>query len=286
MLSLLIFLVYPSVLATTTQVSRDNVVFIVELTRHGARTPEHTFKKIKWVDDLGLGKLTDTGTRMSYYLGLNTKYRYPEFFSNPLKDNEYKIKSTTVGRTIKSAIAHTIGMTEVFRPTENLLFKNDDIRLRLPQMIQGGLFNFDSIDFESPLPFGFKPFPVYPTSLEKPTVETYLCTGWKKSQKHVFQSTSEILERSEFFNNLYQWVLSKYNLTKDWKSTTSKFLRIYELADFAIMDYLNNPNPLIDPNDPLFKYLEDVIYLHNFQSYNETIPRKVYVTPGLYEISS
>ena len=276
-------------LANSAKVSKDNVVMMVEMIRHGARAPIKFIKREKWIDAIGTGELSDTGKRMEYYLGLNTKYRYPNFFSKPLKYNEYWLRSTPFNRTLMSGMSHTLGMIQKFVPNETLQFSNDDIRLLPPQMKNGALFNISDIKFRTPLPYGFQPFPLYTDFPKDEYLLMKYCKGVNKARVESYAEISAKLDKSKFFGDLYQWTLGKYGLSDkkfDPKTSdgNSSFIKMIYLSDFAIMDYLNNPNPTIKNTDPKYGYLQDVQSLQIFQRYGQTESMKSIVTPPLTQI--
>ena len=287
---ILILLVTSTAICSSTKASKDNVVMMVEMIRHGARAPLVRVKDEQWITNTGNGELSETGKRMEYYLGLNTKHRYPKFFSKPLKHNEYWLRSTQLNRTLMSAVSHSLGLTERFIQNITLEFPNDDIRLLPPQMRTGALFNISEFaDFSTPLPFGFRPFPVY---TEFP-VDEYLrmngCKGLLRDTVESFAATSVLLEKTKFFPELYQWVLAKYGLSNETfnpktANGDNEFVKAQYLADFAIMDNLNNPSPTIEPSDPKYGYLEDIYALSLFQRFNRTKAMKSMVTPPLTQI--
>ena len=285
----LLFAIYQIV--QPTKVSKDNVVMMVEMIRHGARAPLVKIKKEKWITDTGYGELADTGKRMEYYLGLNTKYRYPNFFSKPLKYSEYWLRSTYYNRTLMSGISHHIGMTEKFIPNETLQFANDDVRLLPPQMKNGALFNISDITFRTPLPHGFQPFPIYTDFPKDEYLLMDYCKGVNDARIESYAEISALLDKTEFFPKMFESALAKYGLTnKTFHPKTSdgdnSFVKAIYLADFAMMDIWNNPNPTIEKSDPTFGYLQDVHSLETIQMYNQTAALKSIVTPTLTQIQT
>ena len=286
---ILLILLVISQISDSAKVSKDNVVLMVELIRHGARAPIVNVKKEKWIEATGNGELSETGKRMEFYLGLNTRFRYPNFFSKPLKYNEFWLRSTNYNRTIMSGISHTIGMTQRFVKNETLQFPNDDIRLLPPQMKNGALFNISNIQFTTPLPYGFQPFPIYTDFPDDEYLRMNECKGLKTDRVASFAATSVLLEKTKFFPGLFKWVLGKYGLTNQTFNPktpdgNNSFVKANLLADFAIMDFLNNPKPTIESNDPNYGYLQDLQALQLLQRYNKTVAMKTIVTPTLTQI--
>lgn len=93
--------------------STDNLYFIFEHFRHGARSPcEGTF--INHKDELGgkwenSGSLTNIGIKQQFLLGKKMRKHYKDYISKEYNSNEIKIYSTNYNRTIMSAQAQLMG---------------------------------------------------------------------------------------------------------------------------------------------------------------------------------
>lgn len=89
------------------KVSTDNVVFMVEMARHGYRAPLSALVERPWITETGPGELTRVGERQRYNLGRQTRARYPKFFNTPrFKPDEWWVRSTFFNRTIMSGVSH------------------------------------------------------------------------------------------------------------------------------------------------------------------------------------
>ena len=93
--------------------SSDNLFFIFEHFRHGARTTCEG-KIINNTDILGgewedIGSLTKIGKNQLYNLGSRNKLRYKNFINNEYDPKEIKIFSTNYRRTIESAQSQLLG---------------------------------------------------------------------------------------------------------------------------------------------------------------------------------
>jgi hypothetical protein len=95
--------------------STDDVVLLIEMTRHGSRAPQEPLgPKADWVKQFGKGELTHTGMKQRFYLGQQIKAKYPGLFNQTMKPDEYFIYSTNVNRTIASAVSHFYGLQNQF----------------------------------------------------------------------------------------------------------------------------------------------------------------------------
>ena len=109
--------------------STDNLYFIFEHFRHGARSPcEGTFinKKDelggKWEE--GYGALTNVGIKQQFLLGKKNRWHYKNYISEEYNPNEITVYSSNYDRTIMSAQAQLIGFYNNL-PFNNSLKFND-----------------------------------------------------------------------------------------------------------------------------------------------------------------
>lgn len=83
------------------------VVYVSELMRHGARTPNSNILKMQ--EKTSDGQLTANGQRMAYLLGSQIRSSYSALFSD-IKYNEFEVYSSTKQRCIQSAYSHLAGV--------------------------------------------------------------------------------------------------------------------------------------------------------------------------------
>ena len=282
-----------------------DVIMLVELIRHGARAPLAPISQPDWVKKTGLGELTPVGQRQHYNLGKLTRLRYPSLFSKKLKYNEYNIISTDYNRTVESAISNFIGISEPFREVEDLPFKNGDERLNPPQKI-----NFDAAaetKFRSPLPGGFVPFPVHMRINGTDTL-------FKLNNKKVCPSNSKLVEYSEEKVDKYLsaspvvksivkkaekifGIKKKEKTQNDGKGEKKRvkkhdddmdgesfYRRCVHIADFIVMDNLNNPNPKISETDPDYVNYRRCYWTWITSSFNNTLAARIMASPMLEKV--
>ena len=109
--------------------STDNLYFVFEHFRHGARSPcEGTF--INKMDELGgkwenYGSLTNIGIKQQFLLGKLNRKHYDNFISKEYNPIEIKVYSTNYNRTIMSAQAQLLGFYNNF--PDKINYKFDDI---------------------------------------------------------------------------------------------------------------------------------------------------------------
>ena len=92
--------------------THNSLRFLIEMTRHGARSPLYdNFTTSQW--DCPPGHLTPTGKREHYLLGREMRQRYmidQNFLSKIYKEEEIKVYSTPYPRTIQSAESQLLGL--------------------------------------------------------------------------------------------------------------------------------------------------------------------------------
>lgn len=252
---------------TATQSQKVTPVLLIELNRHGARAPITRLTgviKSTWIEKTGKGELSPVGQRQRYYLGKNMFYKYPEIFKKGLNNSEFYIRSTDYNRTIMSAFSQVFGLRNGSSEFTDkaLIFGNDDPRIKPPQDL---LFDTASIDFDTPLIKGFRPFPIH-SEIEIADLllgaDSTPCPKNLKAQTD-FQTKmgKELLEKSKSMKQAIEDAIKIYGIeeaTKDWNRD---FHLCYQFGDFVIQDYWNNPNPTVKPDSDLYKKLANCYFL-------------------------
>lgn len=131
----------------------SRTVFLIEVFRHGARTPlltsEETNSDFK---RLGPGQLTLVGLKQHFLLGSQIRKAYRDFIPERYSTESHKLFATSVDRTNFSLLAHMTGMY----PWP----KNEKLESLQSEISRPPLENFKEFqtDFNSPLPHGLTPF--------------------------------------------------------------------------------------------------------------------------------
>ena len=108
-ISIICSLMLISFLASASQ----NLKFVFLVTRHGARTPVHYLKPLKYNWNMPPGQLTPRGMREEYNLGLKLRKRYVDqlkFLSHDYKDKSIYAYTGNGNRTIESALCLLMGL--------------------------------------------------------------------------------------------------------------------------------------------------------------------------------
>lgn len=262
--------------------SKDNVVLLIELARHGARAPLSNLKGAQWIDDIGPGELTPVGQRQRFYLGMNTRLRYPSIFNKKLKNSEYYVRSTNTNRTVESAFSHLTSLLESYN-AEDLPFGNKAEQLLPPQEIK---FNLDEITFNTPLNEKFEAFPIHSALDNDYLLKIYLqgtCPKLSSKIDDTLSNYADSLTKSDIFNNFLTSVYQKLNI--DEKSIKGDiFKKCFIISDYVIMDYQNSKTPILDKNDEMFIMLERCYSAYIVGQWGDDLTTKVTNSPLLREI--
>jgi hypothetical protein len=222
----------------------DEIRFVFEMFRHGARAPwnslDQTGRDLFNETWSGAGELSEVGMRQHYLLGYRNRVRYGNFLSKSYDPKEIYVVSTDVNRTIMSAASHLQGLYSpgtgpVLNPSQN---KNTS----LPPV---GDFNFTeelNILGSSSLPYQMQVFPIHLFDKKAGNAQLYESSVCPAVSKYVEKnksknSTKELLVR---FNDTYgAQMKAALNVTE---STLLDYWFIYKIVDTFICDYTEGKN--------------------------------------------
>ena len=278
--------------------SKDNIVFLVEMARHGARAPLNKFYPTAWTNQTETGELTPVGERQKYALGLNTRLRYKTFFtgkngSKDFRPEQYWVRSTALNRTLMSAFSNIFSLLDKDKKGAlEVPFNNKtDSRMDPPEPLV--IDKAKQVNFTSPLPFNLQAYPVHTVVNANDDffalIET-VCMRANRMYKDSVTDLGRYLAQSEKFVNFVKKVKKIYGLPADWNSDQTELMACQKLADFAIQDHMNNPSPLIDPKNGseedkrLYGLLRKCYYAELFQSMNNTLINQIAITPQSEQI--
>lgn len=140
----------------------DKLLFVFEVTRHGARYGLHRdyFNETKW--PWKEGELTDVGKRQQYLLGAEMRNRY--MVKNPLLDatqyrkEEVLVRATDINRTIESAMSQL----RALYPTGKSLEVNQTSKALPTIKVDPSVITAANADLQrASLPGNYNPVPVH-----------------------------------------------------------------------------------------------------------------------------
>lgn len=241
-------------LITAPVLSSEEVKLVVELTRHGSRTPVVINSKEDWTKGMEKGDMTPLGHRQHFLLGREMAKQYPTIFTGrKLMGDEYYVRSSHFQRTYTSAVSHLMGLWNHFESYE-LEFPNGDDRIESPAVT----YNTRDKDFRTPLENGLIVSPIHTETQDEDDMLfligskqcPYGVNNSSKIRKDFAASVSELDSLVTLTNS----VAETYGITKP-ASLSNMFDFCSDIADFASQDVLNNPYPKISPTDERYKKL-------------------------------
>ena len=116
----------------TITISNAELELVIEIFRHGARSPVRSNPKyhfgVQW--DIGAGQLTPQGERQHYLLGVKRRKQYVEdelFLPRSYEPETIYAESTDYNRTQMSAYSHLLGLYPIeFRKSFNFQDENQN----------------------------------------------------------------------------------------------------------------------------------------------------------------
>jgi len=263
---------------SSTFAAEDGPDMVVEIFRHGIRTPESGQFDNSW-DKLGYGELTDAGMRQQYVLGVAMKELYKKLLL-PYSPAKIYVQSTQENRTIMSALSQLYGIYYKEGPE---LGKDYPHELAVPP------YNSEEVkkvldtlkDEDAAIPNRYYPLPVHSLLKKGDTLlQSYL--NCPKADEYYFkQKEDETVKKA--FADLSQTV---ENL-KQLGITVNNFEDLDHLGDAVIANKANQvklPGGL-SPDSQDFK---DIVYwAHWYEIYpslNMPLQRQLFSGPLLNNI--
>ena len=238
-LILFIFFIY----ATS---GEQSLRFILELCRHGARSPILPNNISNWTS---YGDLTPTGIRQHYLLGSQLRERYSDFLPKTYKNSEIYVRSTLTNRTIMSAYAQLLGLFP--------LGSGPDVDADFPKEFFFPPYFDSNISISqlgiSALPENYQPIPVHTINKN----EEYLLSSYKS---YVCPYSSALMNRqlqSDIMGEFNQSMKNVINelIEKKLLNSGANIFDANALYDSLItMIYENRPIPIAN-NSQLFQDL-------------------------------
>ena len=237
----------------------DNLYFILENFRHGARSP--CMRPLKdGKDSLGapwpdVGGLTNLGRKQHFLLGKKNRERYNGFIKEKLDNNEIILYSTNVGRTKLSAQSHLLGF---FNQDSYMNFTNLEKTqkkqhfLNLSKVIPP----IHLLEKTKSLNGSFEYKKTFHDFFNCPAMHKNYLLNLKEKKLKVFN----LLKK--FNGEYYNIIKEEYNLTM-----TKTFMGLYDFCDTLISDYYDKENiRILDKFEKhgkkielVAKYCEDVV---------------------------
>lgn len=227
-------------------ISYCEIIFVFELSRHGARAPKLINAQdqgefidkygVEWKTNMGI---TPIGMRMQYLLGVRNRYKYSSLLSSIYDPKELLIFSSQLNRHIMSAQSQLQGM---FPPQTGATLSKEELpHARPPNPLTQEVENEIAQLGDDALPEKVQIIPIHNYNSSELTLlksEISTCPPLEKIKKE--------LRKQSLFTDYYNKVNNTYGkqLQKYFKMSNRDFLYDYDnmfyLADTFISDYVNN----------------------------------------------
>ena len=264
------------IIITELYITNEEIVFVFEHFRHGARSSVFIDKEntdmydIKWIGD---GELTSVGMRMLYLIGVHIRTKYSNIINKNTSPKELLVYSTDLNRTILSAESQLLGM---FPPVKGQAISQDEMEDAYPpnkitQEVQDEIDKLGNISIPSkiraiPINFFHKEKKPYLLTEEADCPRTKYIKLKNYKKKHVQDFIKE-------FTNKYADKLMKYFDITDKKKFENYYF-LLEVTDHFISNYIHKRKNL--------KYFEEIGF--NLKEYYEECIK--FKNISMYEIET
>lgn len=260
----------------------DKTVMLIEFARHGTRVPfSSVVEKVPdWMKQYPLVEVTGVGLRQHYNLGKEIGVKFADLFDG-IKYSDIYVRSTRIQRTIGSATAHLMGISDMF-PFEPLPFLKDDHRAYPPYTSM----DMNTMTFSTGLPNAYTPLPIYSASVDQEEFVHELsegsCPVGYKRANELFNKMRDDLNKNQKFVDLT--IEACKALGVNCESHGTKFDVMTEMSDFIGLDWRNNPNPILPRSHPLYGPIRRQIDLYCTYQMLDPVLKKVTSAPMLLEV--
>jgi hypothetical protein len=243
----------------------------------------------------GIGELTAPGFRQHWVLGNLLREKYSSVFDHRFKLAEISSRSTGFDRTIQSANAHLEGIFSLF-PTDSLLRHGPDAEGNLPVWRDPGFNFYKLLDFETPLPHRYEPYPVYSPNdghfdrfLKADDEGGLVCNATFPLRAAASEKFEKYINGSQLLQDTCKEAYERYDMyDAEIEKYGFNFTNSFFIADAVLCLHENDPQDglnMEDPADALFYLnIRKVYSQYIFQFYNNTEYLKTVQTPILNDL--
>ena len=260
------------ILITNLVPTNEEIVFVFEHFRHGARSSVFVNKNytdkydIKWIGD---GELTSVGMRMLYLIGVHIRTKYNNLINTNTSSKELLVFSTDLNRTILSAESQLLGM---FPPQKGDEINIVDLKFSTPpNIISKEAQNEISKLGNTSIPYKFRAIPINFFHKEKKPyllTEEDECPRTKYIKEENFNK-EHVQDFIKEFSKKYSDKLVKYfNITD--KSIFENYFFLLGVTDHFISNYIHKRKNLKyfeDEGINLKEYYEECVKFKNISLY-------------------
>ena len=268
------------ILLTKIYITNEEIVFVFEHFRHGARSSVYINKynkdlyNIEWIGD---GELTSIGMRMQYLIGVHIRTKYSNIINHNTSSKELLVYSTDLNRTILSAESQLLGM---FPPYKGEEMSDYEMKIAYPpndisEEAQNEINKLGNISIPSkvraiPINFFNKERKPYLLTEEQDCPRT----KYIKEENYKKKNVQEFIKK---FREKYQDKLMEYFNIID-KDIFENYYFLLEITDHFISSYIHKRKNLDffkDRGINLTEYYEECIEFKNISMYEIETTQKV-----------
>lgn len=248
---------------------------------------------IPWAEKYALeNELTYVGLRQHYNLGKYISQKYGQLFDHLFANDELFARTTGQNNTLQSANAHLMGIFDQFQ-SRSIAFPADS-QQETPYWVYHN-FNLSSIEFTTPLPQKYNPYPVWSPTYN---TEDYFLGAGTNFCSDIFSlmvTSSRLFDLSlvdsVYLKTILKKVFTKFELSQEkiFDNENSLLQNSYELAKFFIADYYNSDKSYLQPKTSeydknLLIDLKKVYSLASYRKFNNIAYLHTTITPWLTQI--
>ncbi|CAG9858195.1 unnamed protein product [Phyllotreta striolata] len=210
--------------AAAVNASNDNLIAVVQVFRHGQRTPNNFFSNDPYADlneywaGLDYGQLTNEGKRQHYALGQFSRKRYSNWLPATYSSKDIYAQTTDVDRTHMSAQANLYGL---YPATGNQVWRKN---------------------------VNWQPIPLHPANTKTFSVYPQGCPNYNALRQEV-DSNEEYTNIDKTYADLYRYISQNTNtpnVTLDDVFTLWDSLLIEDQVGYALPSWTSSlyPEPI------------------------------------------
>lgn len=253
--------------------NEKELIMLVELFRHGTRTPLLNFKNDSWITDHGEGSLTPTGMRQQFVLGQQLRDRYKDFLPEKYQAEWLYVYSTYNNRTIESAFSQLDGLFFENGPNIPSDYNANTNYTHPPIEITVSLSDLS----DAALPYHYMDIAVHSNNRNRDLIlET--TTTCPELTKQVDNSKSSSALYEEAYEDLKDDIDQMADLLGYPHSDTLTFLDGVYMADYMQCFLWNDESLPIDGQDSLFLSADYLLAIDMYYEFEEHSDAETFAT--------
>lgn len=256
-----------------------DLVLLVELFRHGARTPIcPIIPDDPWVLSYGYGELTPVGQREHFLLGQQLRENYKDFIPAEYRHDNIYIYSSNNNRIVESGISQLYGMFYKGGPDIPASY-NSTTNYTLPPINLSIPLDYS----DSALPFQYMTVPIHNAPEDHDfIVETSTTCANKEAEVVASKSNEEFEAVMEHYEYWIDELAEAFDFYNTWTVDTISFANATCMADYLISELYNHEEMPVDYPSELYTAATFIIGSNQYYHYNDSYYSNLFAT-GMIE---